>query len=87
MVSLLFLQSMTSHRGTSHGNQSDIQFLSLFSELRAQFPSSRDPYTAFRINVDLCHAFYRRHLLRGAYLPTSISEIASLKDANPTIII
>ena len=52
-------------RGTSHGNQSDIPFVPLFSEMWSQFPSSLEPYTAFRVNLDICHAFFRRHLIRG----------------------
>jgi platelet-activating factor acetylhydrolase len=67
--------SIITLKGTSHGNQSDMQFLSLFSELRAQFPSSLDPYAAFRINVDLCHAFYKRHLLRD---PAYQGHVANL---------
>ena len=69
-------------RGTSHGNQSDILFLPLFSELWVQFASSLDRNVAFKVNLDICHAFFNRHLLKGILV-----DFASGPEFNATIII
>ena len=58
-------------RGTHHQNQSDLPFtlpdfmLERVKSNEAQFPSQLDRNTAYALNMELCHAFLRRHLLKG----------------------
>ena len=51
-------------RDTNHFNQSDVSFVAPSFTLRwAQ--SRLDATTAHSINLQICHAFLKRHLLKG----------------------
>ena len=59
-------------------------FLPLFSELSSQFVSPLEPYTAFSVNMDICRAFFKRHLLKGQY--KNIPPCLPLRNKHPRVL-
>ena len=58
-------------RGTNHYNQVDILFvMPRFVVSSEKFRSPLDPAVAHSLNMELIHAFLRRHLLLGETTPT-----------------
>ncbi len=51
-------------RGTNHYYQSDVLF-TFPSRADKSFTSTLDVVTAHRVNMDISHAFLKRHLLMG----------------------
>ena len=52
------------YRGTNHYYQSDVLF-TFPSRADKSFTSTLDVVTAHRVNMDVSHAFLKRHLLMG----------------------
>ena len=55
------------YRDTDHFNQTDVRFVLPEFAVR-QLPKAGaviPPVTAHQVNLELCHAFLRRHLLKG----------------------
>ena len=62
----MYMYVLCWYRGTGHTSQTDIPFVAPklpWRQSRAE--SELEPTVAHTLNMDLCHAFFRRYLLRG----------------------
>ena len=58
---------MMVYSGTDHLNQTDVVFV-VPRVFQFGFKSTLDNDTAHRVNMDICLAFLKRHLLKGQQL-------------------
>ena len=59
------------YRDSHHFNQTDMPFtISQCFDRQPNMVESRiDPYLAHKVNMELCHAYLRRHLVKGINTP------------------